>query len=89
MTPDSPLSFPATEPLRLGRSTFGGKVIGLIKVVAPAGRYQLRLTMGPLWQEIVGYVASVFGLLGLVLCWRAEHHEKRGIARGLRANALP
>lgn len=47
-----------------------GKSIGLVRVVAPSGRYQLLLEMQPLWQEIAGEVVSGLGLLGILFCWR-------------------
>jgi hypothetical protein len=38
---------------------------GLLKIIAPPGRYRLTLDLAPLWQEIVGASLSAAGLLAL------------------------
>lgn len=44
-----------------------GEPLGLVRVAAPAGRYEIELRLEPLWQERVGYAVSILALLTLLV----------------------
>jgi hypothetical protein len=44
-----------------------GKNFGLARVKVPAGSYLLLIEMRPMWQEVVGGVFSIFGILMIIM----------------------
>jgi hypothetical protein len=49
---------------------------GLIMLNAPPGRYDIKLILHPLWQEVAGTIVSVLGLLTVIVLL-ASRWQKR------------